>query len=130
VTLAAGQRSAGNLVKLKAGSILKVRIQDPGNLKDRKTADGREPDLSMGVFGPRGIFYPVHITGKDNAGADYQLTVPRDTPVKFSILSKNLKLADANGAALPGNASQQAFQHATGDANPRSFRYTIIGVLP
>jgi hypothetical protein len=32
--------------------------------------------------------------------------------------------------ALPANAIQQAFQHATGDANPKSFTFTVIGKLP
>jgi len=32
--------------------------------------------------------------------------------------------------ALPANASQQAFQHATGDPNPKSFTFSVLGFLP
>jgi len=32
--------------------------------------------------------------------------------------------------ALAGNASQQVFQEATGDLNPKSFAFTVLGLLP
>jgi hypothetical protein len=32
--------------------------------------------------------------------------------------------------ALPANASQQAFQHATGDPKPKSFSFSVLGLLP
>jgi hypothetical protein len=60
----------------------------------------------------------------------YQLAVPRDTALNFHIASHDLKLADGSGAALPANASSQTFQHATGDANPKSFAFTVLGLLP
>ena len=54
----------------------------------------------------------------------------RDTPLNFQLTSRDVKVADANGTALPGNASQQAFQHASGDASPRGFAFTVLGLLP
>ena len=56
--------------------------------------------------------------------------MPFDTALNFYIASHDLKLADSTGAALPGNASQQAFQHATGDPNPKSFVFTVLALLP
>jgi hypothetical protein len=58
------------------------------------------------------------------------LAVPLDTALSFHIASRDLKLGDANGVALPANASQQAFQHATGDSNPKGFAFTVLGLLP
>ena len=130
VTLAPGQRSTGNSLKMQTGSVLKVRVEDPGKLMDQKTPDGHDPHLTMGVWGPHGLFYPAHVTGKDNTGADFQLTVPRDTALTFHISSKSFALADGAGAALPGSVSQEAFQHATGDPNPKSFKFHITGKLP
>ena len=60
----------------------------------------------------------------------YRLAVPRDTTLNFCIASHDLKLGDATGVALPANASQQAFQHATGDPNPKSFSFSVLGLLP
>jgi len=56
--------------------------------------------------------------------------VPRDTALNLRVASHDLKLGDDAGVALPANGSQQAFQHATGDPNPKSFAFTVLGVLP
>jgi hypothetical protein len=141
VTLTSGQSAAGLSVKLTAASILTIQVQDPQKALSQKTKDGRRPDLTLGVWGPKGLYYPAHgsgspaaaVTGSVQAGGpgySYQLAVPRDTALNFFIASHDLKLGDATGVALPTNASQQAFQHATGDANPKSFAFTVLGLLP
>jgi hypothetical protein len=137
VSLAAGQSVPGVTVSLAAASVLQVQVQDPQNAFSQKTRDGRRPELTLGVWGPKGLFYPAHgASGSTSAPASagvvhtYRLPIPRDTALKFHISSRDLKLADGAGIALPANASQQAFQHATGDANPRSFAFTVLGLLP
>jgi len=60
----------------------------------------------------------------------YRLAVPHDTALNVSIASHDLKLGDAAGVALPANASQQAFQHAASDPNPKGFAFTVLGLLP
>lgn len=82
----------------------------------------------------------MHFSSGDAAGLNYQLTVPFDTPLSFQIISPKVKLSDSAGVALPasptgpaGNASsatQTAFQHNSGDPNPKSFQFTITGVIP
>lgn len=132
ITLSAGQQSTGNVTKLKGASILKVRLNDSAGFLAQTTKDGHEPDLLIGVFstGPQRTFYPAHLAGRDKAGSDYQVAVPVDTALVLSVASSSVKLADANGAAIPNNASQQGFQHATGDTNPPSFVFTVTGVNP
>ena len=103
------------------------------------TRDGRRPDLTIGVWGPGGLYYPAHASGSPAATGNlqggipsrsYRLAVPRDTALNFYIASHDLKLGDAIGVALPANVSQQAFQHATGDPNPKSFSFSVLGLLP
>jgi hypothetical protein len=132
ITLAAGQQSLGNIAKLKPASILKIRLNDASGLLTQYTKDGHDPDLLIGVFGsgPQRTFFPAHLAGQDKAGTNYQVAVPLDMPLTFSIASNSLKLADTTGAALPNNTSQQGFQHATGDSNPPSFAFTVTGVKP
>ena len=130
VTLTAGQVSAGNQLTMTAGWILKVRIQDPNQTLAQKTKQGFDPDLVMGVFGPPGLFYPTHRTGTDAAGADYQLTIPLNTPVTFSIASTALQLNDSNGVALPNGFSKQGVQSSAVGSNPTSFVYTVTGQKP
>ena len=138
VTLTSGETASGISVKLTAASVLNVQVQDAQKVLSQVTKDGRRPDLTVGVWGPKGLYYPAHASGSPAAGNlldgiasySYRLAVPRDTALNFYIASHDLKLGDATGVPLPANASQQAFQHATGDANPKSFSFSVLGLLP
>lgn len=138
VTLTAVQNATGVSLRLTAASVLSIQVQDPQNALSQKTKDGRHPDLSLGVWGPKGLYYPAHSSGSGTVTPGtqsgktytYRLAVPLDTALKFNISSHDLKLGDANGVSLPANATQQAFQHATGDPNPKSFAFTVLGFLP
>ena len=136
--VAAGQNTTGISVKLTAASVLNVQVQDTQQIMSQLTRDGRRPDLAVGVWGPKGMYYPAHASGAPSAAANlmggtnsysYRLAVPRDTALKFNIASHDLILGDAAGVALPANASLQGFQHATGDANPKSFSFSVMGLL-
>jgi hypothetical protein len=130
LTLTNGQQSTGNQLTLKVGSILTVRIQDPGQLLSEKTKNGNDPDLVLGVFDQHGLFYPAHQADKDAAGTDYQLTIPLSTLVTFSIASQSLKLADSNGVQLPNSSNQQGVPRATADSTSTNLVYTITGPRP
>jgi hypothetical protein len=139
VTLAAGQTASGVSLRLTAASVLNVQVQDAQKFLGQVMKDGRHPGLTLGVWGPRGLYLPAHLAGRPTASGilpggtatyTYRLAVPRDTPLNFYIASHDLKLGDAAGAPLPSNASQLPFQHATGDPNPKSFAFTVLGLLP
>ncbi len=139
VRLASGQTATGIKIALTPASVLSVQVKDAQKALSQLTKDGRRPDLNVGVWGPRGMYYPARAVSSPAGTAgpqasiptySYRLPVPRDTALNLYIASHDLKLGDANGAALPTNASQQAFQHATGDSNPKSFTFTVLGKLP
>ena len=130
LTLASGQSITGVSLRLVAASVVNIQVEDPQQVLSQKTKDGRQPELNLGVWGPKGIYYPAHRAGKQATAASYRLAVPLDTALNFFAASRDLKLGDVTGVPLPGNASQQAFQHATGDANPKSFAFTVLGMLP
>ncbi|HLH18981.1 MAG TPA: hypothetical protein VKX45_17305 [Bryobacteraceae bacterium] len=115
-----------------------MQVLDTQKGLSQLTKDGRHPDLTLGVWGPRGFYYPARLAGGPaTAGAapagaatyTYRVAIPLDTTLKLHISSRDLKLGDANGAALPANANQQAFQHATGDNNPKGFTFSVLGFL-
>jgi hypothetical protein len=139
VTLVSRKAATDVALRLAAASILNIQVKDAQRVLKQKTKDGRRPELTLGVWGPKGLYYPARavgtsdVTGGPQPGANtysYQIAVPRDTALKFYIASKDVKLGDALGSRLSGNASQQAFQHATGDANPKNFEFTVLGLLP
>ncbi len=139
VTLPAGQAASGISLRVTAASVLYIQAQDPQNILSQKTADGRPPDLSVGVWGANGLYYPAHRAGSLTAGENplpgmpghsYQLAVPRDTALQLQIASHDLRLGDAAGAALPANTSTQSFQLATGGPDAKSFTFTVLGLLP
>ena len=48
VTVAASQNSTGHVLKIQPGSILKVHLDDPGQLLNQKTKTGYAPHMSIG----------------------------------------------------------------------------------
>jgi hypothetical protein len=139
VTLTSTQAATGIKIALTTASVLNIQVLDAQKSMSQLTKDGRRPDLRVGVWGPRGIYYPARaVSGPTGAAGpqasvstySYRLGVPRDTALNFYIASHDLKLGDANSVALPANAGQQAFQHATGDSNPKSFTFSVLGFLP
>ncbi len=139
VRLVSGQAAAGISIALTPASVLNIQVRDAQKLLSQLTRDRRRPELILGVWGPRGLYYPARFAGSLTTGGSvpggiavysYRLAVPRDTALKLQIASRNLRLGDADGLQLPANASQQAFQHTTGDANPKSFTFSVLGLLP
>ena len=139
VALAAGQNAGGILLKLTQASLVNIQVRDAQKVLNQLTRDGRRPDLSIGVWGPNGLYYPAPAQASQvSAGTlqpgiptySYQLAVPRDIPLNLHIASRDLKLGDAAGVALPANSSQQAFRNPAGDANAKTFTFSILGRLP
>ncbi|MBI1898166.1 MAG: carboxypeptidase regulatory-like domain-containing protein [Acidobacteria bacterium] len=138
VALVSGQAAAGVSLRLTAASVVNIEVRDAQKLLSQMTRDGRRPELSVGVWGPNGLYYPARAWGGPSTGAPgdlysgiaYRIAVPRDTALTLYIASRDLKLGDAFGAALPGSTSRQTFQHASSDLNPKSFAFTVLGLLP
>lgn len=143
VALSSGQTVSKVILKLSLAAIVSVEITDAKNVIRQMVGEGRRPDLAIGVWGPRKLYHPVHAIdsstipptnvlnkNKDNSSTySYRIAVPSDIGLSFSIGSRDLKLADSNGIALPANANQQAFQHAGGDKNPKKFGFSVLGRL-
>ena len=140
LTVAAGQTVSGVTLRMIPASIVTIRVEDAQNVISRRSSEGRRPELMIGVRDLKGRYHPARRTevamlaaspfAVGTSGYGYQIAVPPDTPLKLEIGSRDLKLGDASGAALAGNASQQALLHATGDSTPKTFVFRVLGVLP
>jgi hypothetical protein len=108
LTLTAGQAASGTSLRLTPASLLTVQLQDPLKAMNQKTKDGRRPDVSVGVWGPKGLYYPARDMNPTAAAGSsggavtytYQLAIPRDTTLNFHIASNDLKLGDGAGAVI------------------------------
>src|ERR1017187_3947369 len=56
VTLVSGQTATGVSLRLTAASVLNIQVQDTQQILTRKTSDGRQPELMLGVWGPNGWY--------------------------------------------------------------------------
>lgn len=136
VTLVPGQAAMGVTLRLEAAALVRIQVEDVARALSGLTRDGRRPELSVGVWGPNGLYYPARaVGGAASIGSlasviSFEAAAPREVALKLSIASRDLRLGDGSGAALPGNASQQAFRHAAGDPQPKVFRFTVLGLLP
>lgn len=127
VTVKSGQTTAGLQIRVATASVLQIRLNDPGDLLQPK--GGVAPHIMMGVVTSRGLFQPAFLAVKDAAGQDHQVTVPLDTPLKFSIFSKHVQLTDANGQAVDSAGSSFTFQHTTGAAQQKTFTYNVVAAI-
>jgi hypothetical protein len=141
VTVGPAQAVSGVVVGVRPAAVVTVGVGDPQRLLAQTDREGRRPELSVGVWLPNGLYRPARAPAGPVApgtalGAPgiptytYRLAVPPGTPLRLHIGSRNLRLGDAGGAPLPGNARSEAFQHAAGDAGPRNFSFTVLGLLP
>ena len=102
VTLLSGQTATGIKITLAGASVLNIQVQDAQKALSQLTGDGRRPDLSVGVWGPRGLYYPAYAAGGPPVPSPqanvisyrYRLAVPRDTALSFYIASRDLKLGE------------------------------------
>jgi len=150
VTLGTGQSSVGNNLTIKLGTVAQLRIQDPSNLLSQKTTAGTNPFILAGVWTGRAAnallptvfaatvvhppllpiqFHPVHQTGTDSTGANFEVSVPRNMPLIFHVTSGDVLLANSQGLSLVSNVDQQLFQYSFATKTPLSFLYTVTGLV-
>jgi hypothetical protein len=135
VAVASGQYVTAVALKLAPASVLSIQVRDVQGVLALMTKDGRRPDLTLGVWGPKGLFHPAYASGgpviqEGVAGYGYRLAVPYDTPLSLYAASHDLKLGDASGTAFPTNTSQQSIQYKTGEPSPKSYSFSVLGLLP
>ena len=134
VTVAKDAITSGVAVKVAVASVVNIEVRDPQKLFGQAIAGGRKPGLNVGVWSANGLFYPArHFATPGSAAGtsqSYRLAVPRDTSLTLHIFSRDLRLGDSTGAVLPIDGKREAFQNSTGDRNPKSFTFTLLGVLP
>ncbi len=130
VILSAGQASAGNALRVRKGSVLKVRVNDPGGLLQTTGRTGVPRQVVMGVWSPTTPFFPARPVGGDAMGMNYEVTIPFDLPVRFSMTSAHVRFADATAIPVGASGFSEVVQHRTGEVAPKSYTFTVNSALP
>jgi carboxypeptidase family protein len=125
ITLAAGQNSIGNRLQVRRASKLQVRIQDPHQHLSPRSGPTEPPQLAMGVLTPTGITSRPVLVSTDKGGRTYEISVPFDLPLTFTMVPKHLQLADEQGLPVPAS-SATSFQHSSTASAQKSFTFTVL----
>jgi hypothetical protein len=114
VTIGAGALHRPALV-LKRGVFLKVRVNDPRGLLPPVTNDAsRAPNLIIGVVFGSGAFLAAAITGADQSGRDYQMSIPAGVPLKLWVFSRHVTLTDSMALPVDNSGGRIPFQAVAG----------------
>ena len=112
VTVKAGQSIIGVQIRVATGSVLHIRLNDPGEFigsEGRRRGARHDGGTQLARLVPT-----TFLAGKDAAGRNHEVTIPLDTPLKFHIFSKHVRINDENGVAVDSAGSTFTIQHATG----------------
>jgi hypothetical protein len=120
VRVTAGETvAAGSVVAVK-GTLLQVRVNDPGGLWQVGSGN---PDILLGVQLPAALFQPMRLASSDSAGKSFDVAIPAGTPVQITMYAPHFTIVDSNGIAPSATVAAQA---PTGQATLQ-LTYTITG---
>src|SRR5438067_8268412 len=95
ITVKSGQVISGTRLDLRPAAVLQVRINDPQKLLAQPGKD-----VVIGVLTSSGRFRHAPMKSTDAGGQNHEISVPFDTPVRLSLSSAQVSLADDKGKAL------------------------------
>ncbi len=100
LSLSSAQPSTTVTMVLKKGVALPIRIDDPGQflaLNEGKTPGAH---LLVGIGNDALVFRPVPVLPPGTSGANRQIVIPFNSPVKLVVFSSFFQLSDTNGLPL------------------------------
>jgi Carboxypeptidase regulatory-like domain len=130
IAVVAGQTASIGTVQLKTGYAVSTQIiDDSGDLakNEGKTVGAT---ILIGVWSKDGLFQSGRLKGKDSAAYYYELIVPYDTSLQFSLKSNFYKLSDSSGAEVDQTKGAQVAIQIPSGTNIPPVVYHVTGVQP
>jgi len=124
VTVTAGQVAANINVRMVKGSVVHVRLNDPG-----KHMAGGEGVVLVGVVGPSSRWHPLNVASSDASGRTLELAIPFNIAMRLEVNGGRLQLADEGGVALPAVSTSFSILQAAGQKDP-TLTFNITGKRP
>ncbi len=130
VTIADGQTSSGNTIRIQAAATLHVRVDDPGqSLKQQSNGAGRAHVLVL-LIKSDGMAIPMPLTTSDATGLDHQLAVPFDTKLKILMYSKEAKMNDPDQKPVAAQGSPCDVTIPSNGPQSIEVKFTVTGRNP
>jgi hypothetical protein len=103
-------------LKITAGSILSVRIDDPANVLTQIGKSAQVPPVSMGVHTTTGLFEPLTMRSADASGSVHEVTIPFDSAVPVWVHRAKLNLTQSGAGAVPATGVSLPVTHSSASA--------------
>ena len=111
VTVGSSRTITGIQLKIDAGSVLQVRVNDPTGVLRKASAPVAPSAIAMGVRTPRGFLEPFTMRSVGEGGSDHEVTIPFDTNVQVWMQSAKLSLTQSDGNAVPAAGTTVTVNH-------------------
>ena len=130
VTLSAGQTVKLPAISLAKGFRLQIRVDDVQGALAKTAAAGAPSSgaLVVGAFAANHMFVNAERTGQDATGYNYDVLLPFDLPLRLSVFSRALAMADSTGKAATGGGIVSAVTVASGTATLPVVKVSITGL--
>lgn len=118
--------AASTTIVLQRGVFLNVRVNDPLQLLSPLVDGPLTPSkLAVGVVYANRAYRGAHNINAASMGRDYQLAIPVGTPFTLWLFSRDVTLADSNGAPIPASGSATPVVAVAGQ--DQTFTFTVSG---
>jgi len=132
VTVSAKQPVSGYKLTVAKGAILRVRVNDAGQVLDKPAAalNQMPATLIVAVMTARHMIQPLPVVSKDSGGRSHQTAIPLNKAVSLNLFGKGFTLTDASGKSLDtALGTPVPVQIAPGQAAP-PVTFTVGPVKP
>jgi hypothetical protein len=127
VAVGAYQKPGGVTIVLKPAATFTIRVEDAGQLLNQHEGKTAGAHLLIGVSSDAFVFHPAVLAWSDNAGRNYQVTVPYDASVNLVLGSSFFSVADDAGSALPQRGSASIPIRVPTGQPPAAVKFHVTG---
>lgn len=126
VQVSDGATAAAGSIRLRAATVLRVRVNDAAQALAKKAGDKAPPHVLVGVFDFRGMFHAAAEIRRDGAGVSFELPMPPDLPVTLRVYSGQVKLETEQHASVSAKGYSEVVIHSQ-KSPPTVHNFNAIG---
>lgn len=125
VTLKASSSAGGLKIRLRKGTTIRFRIEDPEGLLPSFRKPEASGALLVGVWTKEGIFQSARKVSEDIFGQNYVLTVPNEDRARPYVQGAQLRVLEADGTLHQAGSIKDFQPEKSGGERIYQFRVTV-----